>query len=102
MFHRFESESEVPSVLSSLAASFTRAEQYDKLKMYADELEKPSSTINKALENCEYNLLWAAANVPNITNYVKQFVAEDEEDSSAMSLSISFTTLIVSYSLFYL
>lgn len=91
----------MPTILSSLAAFFTTKGQYKKLEKYANKLEKPSTIIIEALQNSEYNLKWAEANVPNITNFVKRYVNYGTPDS-AMSLSVSFTTLIISYVLYYL
>lgn len=94
LFYRFESESKVPSVLSSLAELLTTKQQYEKLKKYANESEKASPIIEKALQNCEYNLKWAEANVPNITTFIRKYVHDDVPDS-ALTLSVSFITFLL-------
>lgn len=100
LFYRFEKESEVSSVLSSLAASFTTTKQYEKLKKYVSKLEKPSSTINKALQSSEYNLKWAEVNIPYITDFVEQYVKETP--SSAMTHSVSCIALsLATFYFFY-
>lgn len=61
------------SILSNLAARFSRQEQIDELQAFYDANRNffgTSQTIPNAIADAKFNLEWANKHVPVIINYI--------------------------------
>ncbi|XP_031623813.1 membrane alanyl aminopeptidase-like [Contarinia nasturtii] len=67
----FESEKEVPSMLSQVAARSTSNEQIDKIVHFVDEHKINDAGLKSALLLAKTNLKWAEEHIPTIKKYLK-------------------------------
>lgn len=67
------SASNVAGILANLAARFTQRSQIDELKAFRDQTAAfaASATLQTAIADAEFNLLWGAKHVPEIAAYIR-------------------------------
>lgn len=83
---RFETETEVPSLLSSIAKQATTTAQIDKISKFSDSNELGSNKVlQTALNSANFNLKWASENVPEIKSFL---------NNDAVTSSVSFILLL--------
>lgn len=82
---RFETDTEVPSLLSSIATRATTSTQIDKISKFSDSNELGSNKVlQTALNSANFNLKWASENVPEIKSFI----------NNAVTSSVSFILLL--------
>lgn len=83
---RFETATEVPSLLSSIATRATTSAQIDKISQFSDSNELGSNKVlQTALNSANFNLKWASVNVPEIKSFL---------NNDAVTSSVSFILLL--------
>lgn len=83
---RFETETEVPSLLSSIAKQATTTAQIVKISKFSDSNELGSNKVlQTALNSANFNLKWASENVPEIKSFL---------NNDAVTSSVSFILLL--------
>ncbi|XP_055325495.1 uncharacterized protein LOC129579438 [Sitodiplosis mosellana] len=89
----FETDNELPKILTQLIGRSTTSEQIEKLRKFVKENDLESNkNLKTALTNADFNLKWAEQNVPIIKDFVKE--KEDEVPGSAMTHTISGAILV--------
>lgn len=82
---RFETDTEVPSLLSSIATRATTSTQIDKISQFSENNELGSNKVlQTALNSANFNLKWASENVPEIKSFL----------NNAVTSSVSFILLL--------
>lgn len=83
---RFESQTEVPNILSQILSKSTSHEQITKIQKFAESNDLESNpTLKTALTNAKLNLKWAEQNVPIIKDFVKQHTGTKSTATHTMS-----------------
>lgn len=69
---RFETDTEVPTILSQLVSRATTTQQIDRIQKFADENQlNEDMSLKLALKGAELNLNWSERNVPTIKDFIK-------------------------------
>lgn len=89
---RFETDTEVPSILSSIASRTTTNAQIQIIQKFSDENKLEDKNLRSSLQSAEFNLKWANENVPEIIS-----ILSNNAVTNTISIVVLMCAALVTY-----